>query len=99
MKTPSLGGIAFFLVFSLGTLFLQELDKDSTSVPLLVSIIILFIIGLKDDLVVLSPLTKLCTELFVVSVILLNQSFHFTELHGFLGISQMPLWLSLFLSS
>lgn len=98
VKTPSLGGIAFFLVFSLGILFLQELDKDSLSVNFLISLIILSIIGLKDDLVVLSPLTKVCTEIFVVTLVLFNNNFQFTELHGFMGVESIPVWLSLLLS-
>ena len=98
IQTPSLGGIAFFIVYTLGILFLQNLDTDNASVSILVSIIVLFIIGLKDDLVVLSPITKLLTEVFVVGIILSNQHFEFTELHGFLGIERIPLGVSIFLS-
>lgn len=98
VQTPSLGGIAFFIVFALGILFLQYLDTDNASVSILVSIIILFIIGLKDDLVVLSPITKLLSEIFVVGIILANHHFEFTELHGFLGIEKIPVEISMLLS-
>lgn len=98
VQTPSLGGIAFFIVFGLSILFLQYLDTDQVSVSILVSLIILFVIGLKDDLVVLSPITKIISEIFVVGIILSNAQFEFTQLHGFLGVEQIPIEVSLFLS-
>lgn len=97
-KTPSLGGIAFFLVISLCLLVLKYFDKDDVGLIILISVIILFIIGLKDDLVILSPLTKLFAQILSVSIILSNPNFNFTELHGFLSIESLPLWVSIPLS-
>ena len=52
--TPTLGGIAFFygLIFSL--FFLRDLDLHSEAIFLVPGLTILFMVGVKDDLVIIS---------------------------------------------
>lgn len=98
-KTPSLGGIAFFIVITLGILIVNPIDTDGIALSLLVAVIILFLVGLKDDLVVLSPISKLLTQFFAIILILSNPNFQFTELHGFLGLSELPIQITISLSA
>ncbi|GGD16822.1 hypothetical protein GCM10011368_18470 [Hyunsoonleella pacifica] len=61
---------------------------------LIPSLTILFIIGLKDDLVVLSPYTKLIAQLISVAFILSNEAFMINSLHGFFGVHEIPSFVS-----
>jgi len=57
--TPNLGGIAFFIVLMLSFYFTQPFDETGAVMSMIPGLTILFIVGLKDDLVVLAPLSKL----------------------------------------
>ena len=59
---------------------------------------ILFIVGLKDDLVVLSPLSKLVAQALAVSFVLANEGFIIHSLNGFLNINEIPYFLYLGIS-
>lgn len=94
-KVPSLGGIAFFIVFTLGLYILQPVDDYNIAMSLLPPLVILFIIGLKDDLVVLSPLTKLIAQVISSSFVLFNPNFHIESLNNFFGITEIPSLISI----
>ena len=53
---------------------------------------LLFFIGVKDDLVYINPWKKLGAEVGTAMIIALFTDIHFTSLHGFLGIQQLPGW-------
>ncbi|WP_130285136.1 MraY family glycosyltransferase [Aquimarina brevivitae] len=93
-KTPTLGGVSFFYTLIFALFFLKILDGSFTeAIYFIPGLTILFIVGLKDDLVVLSPLTKLVAQLAAVSFILSHQSFQIGSLNGFLGIYDIPIFL------
>ncbi|WP_378180251.1 MraY family glycosyltransferase [Aquimarina sp. SS2-1] len=92
-RTPTLGGIAFFYCLVFGLFFLHTLDKYDEAIYIIPGLTILLVIGLKDDLVVLSPYTKLAAQLVAIAFILSNQSFQILSLNGFLGIQGIPVYL------
>jgi UDP-N-acetylmuramyl pentapeptide phosphotransferase/UDP-N-acetylglucosamine-1-phosphate transferase len=94
-KTPTLGGVAFFytLVFSL--FFIENWADLNEAIYVIPGITILFIVGLKDDLVILSPGSKLIAQGLAVSFILVNDSFTILSLNGFLNINEIPYFLYL----
>jgi len=91
---PSLGGVAFFITIVLGLYFLQPFDEDNKSMALVSGLVVLFIIGLKDDLTVISPVTKLVAQLVAVSFLLFNPSFQIDNLHGFMGIWEISKYIT-----
>ncbi|WP_417359532.1 glycosyltransferase family 4 protein [Galbibacter sp.] len=93
--TPTLGGVAFYYGLILAIFFLKGQDMYDEAIYLVPAITILFIIGLKDDLVVLSPLTKLAAQIIAVSFILASDSFTIHSLHDFLGINEIPYFVYL----
>lgn len=93
--TPTLGGVAFFYCLILAIFFLKDRDLHNEAIYLIPGLTILLIVGLKDDLVVLSPLTKLIAQIAAVSFILANDSFVIESLHGFLNINEIPYFLYL----
>jgi UDP-GlcNAc:undecaprenyl-phosphate GlcNAc-1-phosphate transferase len=97
--TPSLGGISFYIVLVFSLFFIDYFNESENAMTLIPGLLILFIIGLKDDLVVLSPVTKLFAQLASVSFVLINPEFQIQSLHGFFGITQLSPFLSLPLSA
>lgn len=94
-KIPSLGGIAFFMVTLMGFYFLQRYDHSEMTMALIPGLLILFITGLKDDLVVLGPITKLGAQFAAISFVLLDPAFQIRSLNNFMGIENISLYISI----
>lgn len=92
--TPTMAGVAFFLTLILALFFLKTWDKDLIGLNLIAALTIIFVIGLKDDLVVSSPRAKLGGELVATLFVLFCSCMQVTTLHGFLGIDNIPLWFA-----
>ncbi len=92
-KTPTLGGVAFFYTLIFALFFLRTWCDFDEAIYLIPGLTILFIIGLKDDLVVLSPYTKLIAQFIAIIFVLSNESFMIHSLNGFLGINEIPLYI------
>lgn len=91
--TPSLGGIAFFLILVVSMYFINGYDTYGVATSYYPALSILLFLGLKDDLVVLSPSTKLLGQVIACLFIVANSKFQLVDLHGFLGIHDIPVWL------
>ncbi len=91
--TPSLGGMAFFIVLMIALYFNHRFDTFGVSTSLYPALTILFFLGLKDDLVVLAPKTKLIGQTLSCLFILFNSKFEISTLHGFFGIDEINPWM------
>lgn len=87
--TPSLGGVAFYIVFVISLYFNDKYDLYNISMSILPGLTILFFLGLKDDLVVLAPSTKLAGQIAACLFILFHYKFEVESFHGFFGIYHM----------
>lgn len=92
--TPSFGGVAFFICFVLCYSFLSSEFEQIGSPFLIPAVTVLFIVGLKDDLVISSALGKLIGQVVAISILFLNPTFWQVSFHGFLGIHELPVYLS-----
>jgi UDP-GlcNAc:undecaprenyl-phosphate GlcNAc-1-phosphate transferase len=92
-QTPTLGGVSFFYTLIFALFFLKGLCHYDESIYFIPGLTILFIVGLKDDLVVLSPYSKLAAQLISVLFILSNEGFTIYSLNGFFGIYEIPFYL------
>lgn len=97
-KIPTLGGLAFYITLNLSFFFLKAYDTEALVYNLLISFTVLFVFGLKDDLVVLSPYTKLLVQIFSVTFIIIHPNLVVTSLNGFLGIHEIPYAISTILA-
>ena len=96
-EIPRLGGIGIFAGFTTGLLL--SVNGYITGITYITaSALLIFFIGLVDDLLYLKPVNKLISEILIVFIITLFTNIRFTNLHGFLGISVIPSWASYFLS-
>jgi len=96
-KTPTLGGIAFFYCLIFALFFIKDRAEHMEFIYMIPGLTILFIVGLKDDLVVLSPGSKLLAQMLAVSFVLVNDSFGIESLNGFLNIYEIPYYLYIFI--
>jgi len=88
-QTPTLGGIAFFICIMMGLFFLSPVDQSGMSTHLMAAITILFIVGLKDDLTVLSARTKFLAQLLAIGFVFMNPDIIISNLHGFMGLYEI----------
>jgi UDP-GlcNAc:undecaprenyl-phosphate/decaprenyl-phosphate GlcNAc-1-phosphate transferase len=95
---PNIGGSAFFICLMLGLYFIYPYDKFGNLIAFIPGLTILFIVGLKDDLVVLAPLTKLAAQIASAIFFVFQYKWNIESLHGFMGIDNMPPILAAFLA-
>ena len=93
IEVPSFGGVAFFLVLILIISILQSLRITYTGNHLIIGLTFLFMAGLKDDLVVSSARLKFVSQVFAAGFIIFSPELELTNLHVFLGITEIPYWL------
>ena len=91
---PAFGGIAFYLCYILVLFFVQSLDVNHLSMTLIASISILFFTGLLDDLRNLSPKIKFLCQIIGVSLLMFHPDFRILSFHGFMGVYEIPLYMS-----
>jgi len=64
---------------------------------LVTSFLIVFFLGLKDDIVELTAFKKLIGQLIAVAILIYKGDLLITGMHGFMGIYELtPLWSHLF---
>ena len=94
-STPTFGGIGFYLSYIFCLLLLYFLDKTQLSLTLLGSISILFLTGILDDIWNLSAKVKFLGQFLGVAILMFQPDFRILTLHGFLGITEIPLVYSI----
>ena len=97
-RTPTLGGVAIFagVLFSLVLWTPFEVFGDLQYI--LCAFVILFLIGVKDDLDPMSPWKKLIGQLLAATILVFKANVLMTGLHGVFGIGGLPELISIPLS-
>src|SRR3954462_5933766 len=107
-SVPTIGGIIIFA----GTLFAYSLwftiddikyyDRIYQSVTefklIIATSLILFFVGVKDDIIGTAPVKKLFAHIVVALILVLMGNIRITSLHGIFGVYDIPYWGSVFLS-
>jgi UDP-N-acetylmuramyl pentapeptide phosphotransferase/UDP-N-acetylglucosamine-1-phosphate transferase len=98
-KTPTLGGVGMFLSFSLAIIIMGvfvDLEKDSLIqiLSILGGTITLLFLGIKDDLLVLSPKKKMVGQIFSAALVILGTDNRITDCYGIFGIGELPYVIS-----
>jgi UDP-N-acetylmuramyl pentapeptide phosphotransferase/UDP-N-acetylglucosamine-1-phosphate transferase len=96
--TSSFGGVAFYITFIMGLSLIQGLRLNYVGLHLIPAITILFMVGLKDDLVISTARVKLFGQIAAACFLVFSPEFHVTSLYGFLGIYEIPMILGALLA-
>lgn len=95
---PTLGGMAIFLGFIISVV-LSSFNLEFLELRyIVVALVIMLFVGLKDDILYISPKSKLIGQIFVAFILVVFADLRFTSLHGLLGIEQIPYSISVILS-
>ena len=86
---PAFGGISLFVVFVCAALTMLGIGTSHTLGFIVLSAFILFMSGLKDDLMGTSARTKLLVQIGTAVLVLLNSELTVTHLSGFFGIGEV----------
>lgn len=105
---PTIGGIIIYAatLFSFSLWYniddLHEADQIFESVKefkiIVATSLVLFFVGVKDDIIGTSPVKKLFANILVGLILVLMGDIRITGLHGVFGVNEIPLWGSIFLS-
>ena len=95
----SLGGLGIFVGFMLGLLLsINSVNGIGGFQFYIASFMVIFFFGIKDDILVLSPLKKLIGQVMVAAILMFKAGLVITSMHDFLGIHQIDYTLGCFLT-
>ena len=85
--TPRLGGLAIFASFSSAiTIFGDFSDKESAFQQILAGCILLFFVGLKDDISPITAFKKFFIQVLATGIVVFLGDIRITHFHGFLDV-------------
>src|ERR1700761_4879853 len=91
---PRLGGVAIFVGFTITSLLFCMIDKSLPINYLLTACIILFAMGLKDDLSGVNSSTKFLIQIIVCAILVLLGNIRLSSMYGVFGIFDLSYALS-----
>lgn len=94
MVIPTLGGLGIFAGFILSTLIFAPAGNAFLQYFAAAAIVIFFL-GIKDDILVLSPAKKFLGQLVAAGIIINLGGIQITNMHGFFGIGEITHTFSL----
>jgi UDP-N-acetylmuramyl pentapeptide phosphotransferase/UDP-N-acetylglucosamine-1-phosphate transferase len=95
---PSLGGVAVFAAVVIGSSLFMPQEGLHEMRYILAAMIMVFFIGMKDDLVNLGFKKKLIVEFVAAALVVILANVRIGTLHGMFGVGILPYWISLVLS-
>lgn len=98
-SVPNLGGVAVFSIFALVSCLFTSSESLQHGNFIFAAGIIIFSIGLKDDLVALDPYKKFLAQFITAFITVYLADIRFTNFHGVMGIYEISPILSYFFTS
>jgi len=105
---PTIGGIIIYAATLFSFSLWYNIDELHDFKDIFVSInefkilvatsLVLFFVGVKDDIIGTAPVKKLFANILVGLILILMGDIRITGLHGVFGVNEIPLWGSIFLS-
>ena len=94
---PSLGGIGIFAALMLSVSTMVSFAENPGLQYFLGASVIIFFLGLKDDILLISPIKKFSGQFIAAFLLVYPGHFQLTSLHGFLGLTALnPIFSMLF---
>jgi UDP-GlcNAc:undecaprenyl-phosphate/decaprenyl-phosphate GlcNAc-1-phosphate transferase len=96
--TPTLGGLAIFAGLSISSGLWIDASYFWEYQYILAACILLFFVGIKDDILIIAPITKFGGQFAAAFIIIFFADIRITNLHGFFGIHEINYIISITLS-
>jgi UDP-N-acetylmuramyl pentapeptide phosphotransferase/UDP-N-acetylglucosamine-1-phosphate transferase len=97
-RIPNVGGVSVFISFILAFLLTTDFSLDYKIQSLIFTALVMFFVGLYDDIMIISAKRKLTGELCGIAAMISIGNFRLTNLHGFFGIHEIPYIVSILLT-
>lgn len=97
-KTPRLGGAAILSGIIIAFALCSTSESFSKFQFILISALILFFAGLKDDVIGISSVKKFSAQFIAAFITIYLGDVRITSLYGIFGIELLPYWVSVILS-
>jgi UDP-N-acetylmuramyl pentapeptide phosphotransferase/UDP-N-acetylglucosamine-1-phosphate transferase len=94
VRVPNLGGVGIYLSIVVAITMIGGVLDTKSLFLILGGITILFFLGLKDDILVLSPKKKFVGQLLAASLLIIFTDTRILGFHGLFGITIMPYIIS-----
>lgn len=94
VSTPRLGGISIFFAILLSLSVWLPIGHENSILYLFAAMVLIFIIGIKDDIHSISPWMKLVGQVMAASVIIILMDVRISSFYGILGITDISVSLS-----
>ena len=88
---PTLGGIAIFFSFVFTSVVMLNGNEMPELIYIITPAMLIFFVGLKDDIITVPPVKKIIAQLVAASIIIFMGKIRFTNLHGLFGIEEIGL--------
>ncbi|HEX5667999.1 MAG TPA: MraY family glycosyltransferase [Chitinophagaceae bacterium] len=95
LPIPSLGGLGIFAGFVLASLFTISFSNTPDFQYFFAAALVIFFLGLKDDILVISPMKKFIGQVIAAFLIVYKGGLVINSMHGFLGVNELPEFFSL----
>lgn len=92
---PNIGGIVVFLAFLCSFLLFARFDIIREFQYIILGAILIFLIGIYDDLLEISPRKKVKGEMLGVLVLIVGGGFYISDLHGLFGLYEISPWIGI----
>ncbi len=96
--TATLGGIAIFAGFMFASMIFSPYGSILELRFISAGTLLMFFIGVKDDIFIISPLNKLAAQIVAAVILIDFAGIRITSLHGFLGFTEINYHFSLYLT-
>ncbi|MFZ5940778.1 MAG: MraY family glycosyltransferase [Bacteroidota bacterium] len=88
-KVPTLGGSAIFMGLIITISVFSGPGIDHELKYIIASMLILFFIGIKDDVLIIDPKKKLLSQFIAAAIVAILGNIRITSFQGFLGIGEI----------
>ncbi len=95
IDTPTFGGIAVFIGFVLSMVLVSGNHSIFEQRYIFAGLVIVFFIGVKDDILVIDPLKKLAGQLGAAAILVLFANIRIANLYGLFHVGELPYIASL----
>ncbi|MEO8414602.1 MAG: MraY family glycosyltransferase [Ginsengibacter sp.] len=95
---PTLGGLGIFAGFIVASLLGVPSSVPPVFQYFVAAIMVIFFLGIKDDILILSASKKFIGQLFAAGIIIKFGGIQISDMHGFLGMHAIPHTASMLLT-
>lgn len=88
-NTPTLGGLSIFAGFIISAMIFLYIPDIPYIQYVIAGVVVVFFIGLKDDIIAIAPMTKFIGQLFAATIIIDLGGIRLAGLYGLFGITNI----------